>query len=844
MKNIFTGISIITSLLFSFSYAQTGNVKGIIVNNTQMPLSGVNVLVKNSTQGVQSNDYGTFEITNIVNGNYTLVFSYIGFKTREINFTISNNEYKSLGTVVLYEGNELLSEVIVNSNRKNKFSRKKTAYVSKLPLKDLENSQIYSTVTSELLESQITINFDEAIKNATGLSTLWQATGRSIDGTGYYSLRGFPVQPSLIDGVPGSVFSSVDPSYIERIEVLKGPSATLFGSTANSLGGLINVVTKKPFEGFGGSVSYIMGSFDSHRISVDFNTPLGGKNGPYFRINSSYLNQGSFQDAGFIKTFFIAPSLSYRVNNRLNISLGIEYSKTKQTNPSMIFLRRGYPLNGTSPKEFGVNPEASFTNNNIYLENPVLNTRFIADYKLSDQWTSQTAFSSGSYESEGYYSYLLEGAGKFFLRPLPDPSDPTYPLIVGSNLFFEGLLQEDILTRLVLEQDSGIESLNLQQNFTGDFKLGKIRNRLVLGLDYVKNTSYNRNKENDPSTGFPLLNGFFLPNGALIDSPLTPDVVETEYPHSQSVFNPIFANLPANNIETKSQTFAFYASNVINFTPSLSAMIGLRLDYFNQNGDKSTKDDDYTKTSFAPKLGIVYQPILNIISVFGNYQTGFINNDPRISVDLNSGQTIVETLPPTKATQYEFGFKNNLFNNRLNLGVSYYNISVEDMRANDPVNGQTSINIDKIVSQGIEFEVNANPVDGLNLRIGYSYNDSKITKTISQELLGRRNIESGPENVYTAWVDYQFQENGFLKNIGLGVGLNGASKYNTMNNGVSGQFELPSYTIFNASVYYETSTFRVGIKANNFTDEVYYKGWSTIIPQQPRAFLGNVIYKF
>ncbi len=841
MKTIFAVVT--ACLLLSFSYAQMGSVKGVVTNNIQQPLSGVNLLVKNSKQGVLSNAQGAFEITNMVDGNYTLIVSYIGFKTREINFTISNNTSKLLETIVLYEGNELLSEVVVMGNRKNKFSRKKTAYVSKLPLRDLENSQMYSTVTSELLESQVVTNFDDAIKNATGVSKLWEGTGRGGDGTGYYTLRGFSVQPNLIDGIQGSVFSAVDPSYIERIEVLKGPSATLFGSTDNSLGGLINIVTKKPYEGFGGSISYTGGSFDFHRVSVDINTPLA-KNGPYFRINSSYLNQGSFQDAGFRKTFFVAPSLSYRVNNKLNLSFGIEYSKTKQTNPAMIFLRRAYPLVSNNPSEFGINPETSFTNNNVYLENPVFNTRFIADYKITNQWTSQTIFSSSNYKSEGYYSYLLEGASRYFLRSLPDPSDPSFPAVSASNQFFQGLLEQDVISRLIIQQNSEQTQYNVQQNFIGDFKIGNVRNRMVIGFDYVNFKSIDKNKDGDPNTGFPYINGFFLPNGTPIDNPLTPAEVEITYAHQPNLFDPIFENYPANNIRLKSQTAAAYVSNVINFSPALSAMIGFRLDYFNQDGAELNTNDDYTKTSFSPKFGIVYQPITNKISLFTNYQTGFINNDPRISVDLNSGETIVETLAPTKVSQFEMGIKTNLLNGKLNVGVSYYDIKVEDKRATNPEMDRSSVNIDGQKNKGVEIEVNTNPIPGLNLRASYAYNDSKIVKTVSKALLNRRPIESGPETIYNFWADYKFLKDSFLKNFGIGAGFNGESEYFTSNNSVSGQFEFPAYTIFNTSIYYDTNKFRIGVKANNISDETYYKGWSTIVAQQPRAFLGNVIYKF
>ncbi|MFD2144597.1 TonB-dependent receptor plug domain-containing protein [Mucilaginibacter antarcticus] len=73
---------------------------------------------------------------------------------------------------------------------------------------------------------------------------MWDATGRAGDGGGYFTLRGFPTQTRLRNGVSGLVTSTVDAVNIEKVEVIKGPSATLFGSTLTSFGGLINRVTK------------------------------------------------------------------------------------------------------------------------------------------------------------------------------------------------------------------------------------------------------------------------------------------------------------------------------------------------------------------------------------------------------------------------------------------------------------------------------------------------------------------------------------------------------------------------------------------------------------------------
>lgn len=878
MKNLLLILNLF--LLTNLAFSQNATITGTVTDNNETALLGVNVYLKNTTKGTQTNENGNFEIANLENGDYILSISYLGFKTREISISISNNQNTTLENVILYEGNEILSEVVIEGERRNKFSRKKTAYVSKLPLKDLENSAVYTTVTNELLESQIVTNFDDAMKNATGIAKLWESTGRSPgEGTAYFSTRGFSVQPQLVNGMPGFTFSAVDPSYIERIEVIKGPSATLFGSTVTSLGGLINVVTKKPYEGFGGSVSYTAGSFGLNRVSADINTPLGNSDNIFFRMNASYLTQDSFQDAGFRNTFFVAPSLSYRVNNRLNLSFGIEYSNTEQTNPSMLFLRRGLPLVSTNVDELGVDPNKSFTSNDISLSSPIFNTRAIADYKISDQWTSQTIFASTHSEAKGYYQYLIDGASAaFFTIPdlLGDAAafvQPDLDLILGESGL---LLQQDAFARLYDKRDADATRINIQQNFTGDFKLGNVRNRLVLGLDYVSREENSRNQSGNPVLAqnsqfpniintfnfaipgagdafadqlatFPYFDGFFAANGDIIPTSFTPN---TSYSVTNAELDAIFDQVPVNNISTSSQTFALYASDVVSITDNLTVNLGLRLDYFDQDGNDDDPLDDYTKTTLSPNAGIVFQPIHNKLTLFTNYQTGFVNNDPSVNPD-----GTVDTFDPTKAIQFEAGIKTNFFNGKLNLGASYYNITVEDFIGSDPnaILFPESLILNESKSEGLELEVNANPLSGLNIRASYAYNDAKITDAFSRttgiqydEIQDRRPEEAGPESIYNFWADYKFINSGskFLQNLGFGAGFNGASEHLTINNSVTGVFTLPSYTIYNVSIYYDAEKYRVGLKINNLTDETYYNGWSTVNAQAPRAFLGTLQYKF
>ena len=789
--------------------AQTANIEGAVTDANNIPLLGVNVFVKNSQKGAQTDTNGHFKINNIPEGTHTVYFSYIGFKNQEVTVTLTQNETKEGPFITMYEGNEILQEVVVNGERRNKFSRKKTAYVSKLPLQDLENSQVYSTITTDLLKSQITTNFEDALKNATGIEKLWSSTGRGGDGAGYYSLRGFSVQPQLVNGVPGITNGTINAANIERIEVIKGPSATLFGSTVTSYGGLINVVTKKPYVGFGGEVSFTSGTYGLNMISADLNTPLDKENNVYFRLNTSYSTEDSFQDAGFRKSFFVAPSLSYKVNNRLSFSFYAEITQAEQTNPTFLFLNRSAPSRARNLDELNYNNKLSFTSNALTLTNPSANYRVEMDYKLSDTWQSQTILSKSSTSTDGYYSYLFD----------------------------YGILEGTTFSRLISKQNSRTNTTDIQQNFVGDFKIGNLRNRVVAGIDYFNSTV------TDNSTGYTFYGNVRANGQTISDNPFTEEVEEGSFPLTTSGVDAALASQSVNNIKSKTHVYSAYVSDVLNITPTLSAMAGVRFDVFDTEGDLNNPDDDYDQSTFSPKFGLLYQPIKDVISVFANYQNGFTNVAPALVGDPQDGDQTLKSFDPEQANQLEVGVKTNFFKNRLNATISYYDINVTDKVITDPASPFNKIQGGEVESKGFEIEVNANPVRGLNIKAGFSNNDSEIVKNDNPILLGTRPVEAGPETLYNLWANYEFQE-GALDGFGIGAGFNGASERVTINYGPAGQFVLPEYTVANASVFYQANKYRIGLKLNNVFNKEYYKGWTTITPQTPRALYANFTYKF
>jgi iron complex outermembrane receptor protein len=635
------------------------------------------------------------------------------------------------------------------------------------------------------------------------------------------------VQPTLVNGLPGITNGSPDPANIERIEVVKGPSGTLYGSSLISYGGLINIVTKKPYSYFGGNISYTMGSFGLNRVTADVNTPLDETGDVALRVNTAYHTQNSFQDAGFQKSFFVAPSLSYKVNDRLSFLINTEFYNNESTNPTMLFLDRGAPLSVTNMDELGYNPERSYTSNDLTLENPNFSLQGQMNYKLSDSWTSLTVVSRSSAKALGHYSYLYETTR--FEQGLDEvPGEVT-------NLN-EGV----VFTRYINDQNSTTLTTDIQQNFIGDFKIGDFRNRMVVGLDY-----FNR-KVIDNGSGY-VANGKVYVGYASLQN-VNESVFEIYDPEayitdndsgilSAAATNNLLAGLNRNNITTKENIYSAYISDVFNFTPQLSAMASLRIDQF--------ENENNSQTALSPKFGVVYQPVLDRVSIFANYMDGFSNLAPQEVVDRASGQSRTVIFDPEKAKQFEVGTKLNFLNNRIAATFSYYDIEVSNIVAISAENPfSTDLQGGERYSRGFEASVTAAPFDGLNLIAGYSYNDSEITEsTASDDFLGRRPESAGPENLANFWASYRFQQ-GDLDNFGFGFGGNYASENMIFNRNLAGVFTLPSYTVFNASLFYSVEKFAINLKLNNLTDEEYYNGWSTINPQTPRNFAASLTYKF
>jgi len=158
---------------------------------------------------------------------------------------------------------------------------------------------------------------------------MWTATSRAGDGGSYVILRGFPSNNSMRNGLVGPVTTSIDAINIDKIEVLKGPSGTLYGSNVASYGGLVNRITKKPYSEFGGNITAMGGSFNTYRMEADLNTPVTNDKKLLFRVNTAYTNEGTYQKTDAKNSYFaFAPSLTYNATDRLQFNVDSQPSES------------------------------------------------------------------------------------------------------------------------------------------------------------------------------------------------------------------------------------------------------------------------------------------------------------------------------------------------------------------------------------------------------------------------------------------------------------------------------------------------------------------------------------
>ena len=248
--------------------AQSGTIKGKVITSDNQPAPYVTITLVGTNRNVISDEAGYYNLTKVPAGAHELEASFVGYETLKQSVTVAANQ-TTVADFQISISNSQLQEVIV-TNSKNKFVYKSSEYVARMPLKNLENPQVYNVVGRALIQEQVIIERTDLYRNIPG-----SVPNFSAGGSMGLSMRGFSTTIGMRNGMATSAIVPLNPAILERIESIKGPSGTLFGSNRNvTFGGVYNYVTKRPYEEFGGEISVAAGSFEFGRVTADLNTPI------------------------------------------------------------------------------------------------------------------------------------------------------------------------------------------------------------------------------------------------------------------------------------------------------------------------------------------------------------------------------------------------------------------------------------------------------------------------------------------------------------------------------------------------------------------------------------------
>ncbi len=223
----------ISSLLLStFSFGQAISGKIIAKNGNEIPYA--NVYLKKTKIGTSSDENGFYELKNIKKGHYTFLVSSIGYKTIAIKINLTNNK-KIVKNITLIEDNSL-DEIVISGTLR--------------PVSKTESPVPVEVYSKSFFKKNPTPSIFESMQNVNGVRPQLNC---NVCNTGDIHINGLegPYTFVLIDGMPivsglSTVYglTGIPQALIERVEVVKGPASTLYGSEA--VGGIINIITKKP----------------------------------------------------------------------------------------------------------------------------------------------------------------------------------------------------------------------------------------------------------------------------------------------------------------------------------------------------------------------------------------------------------------------------------------------------------------------------------------------------------------------------------------------------------------------------------------------------------------------
>jgi catecholate siderophore receptor len=535
-----------------------------------------------------------------------------------------------------------------------------TATKTDTPLIDIP--QTINVVTREQLDDQAHHSLADVLRYIPG-TTVGQGEGNrdQITLRGQNSTADF-----FLDGVRDDVQYYRGLYNIERVEILKGPYALIFGRGGG--GGIINRVQKSPQDEIFYAGQASVNSFGAYDFSADLNAPLSDS--AAVRLNAVYENLDSHRDHVGGERFAWNPYVAFKLGENWKVGLSYEYvNDDRTTDRGIPSIAAGAgtpnrPLSGYRDQFFGI-PDVNRTKLEAH----------IAKLRLDGQLADNLSFSGtalyGDYDKI-YTNIFANGAAtaQNGTVALSSYSDPTQR-----------------------------ENLIIQSNLVWDINTGPLGHKILIGAEYGDQQSANRRF-----------------NGTLSDASL-------------NLSNPVFPTVSFStlNRDTVSDVefFSAYVQDQISIGEHIDVIAGVRYDSFNINGVDlfPAVDRPFARKDekVSPRVGLVLKPQQNV-SLYGSYSQSFL---PRSGDQFLALSVTQQNLAPERFTNYEVGAKWDIKPD-LNLTLALFQLDRSNATTPDPINPLASINVGKTRTKGVELAVAGRITPQWQVHGGYSYQDAAL----------------------------------------------------------------------------------------------------------------------
>lgn len=801
-------LPILAQLLFSFLIvavslhiaraddgdAPTGSVQGRVQTSDGQPASYVNITLKGTNKGTLSDGDGRYVLRYLPAGEHIILATFVGLQPQEQVVTVSDGQVTET-SFVLTETASQLDEVQV---RAFKSDNQKPITVGKVAIRPMDLPQAVAVVERDVLERQQALRLSDVLMNTNGVYLTGTAGGTQEEVAG----RGFVFNSNntFKNGVRFNNSVMPEISALERVEVLKGSGAILFGNVAP--GGIINLVTKKPQFESGGSASVRVGSFGFVKPMIDVYGGIGNSQRVAYRLNATYEQGNSFRDEVRGKRFYVNPSLLVNLSDKTNLLIETDYLYDNRTSDfgtaAINYTVADQPRNRFLGVSWG------------YARVEQRNATATLTHQLNPNWTVRALGSVQGYNND-LFAIQRPNRDNQFIKP--------------DGTWIRGLQRTQIVETYWIGQ----------LDLTGEFTTGPLKHTLLVGADadqYRTNTTiYN------PIARYDTINVFDL--GKFRQRSDIPTLTART-----------LTNAPIDRV-------GVYVQDLISFSEKIKLLAGVRYSYQQTGSNVLTYADNKstTMTTFAdavtPRIGFIYQPV-PMTALFVSYANSFNTNT---GVD-----TANNALSPSFVNQYEAGIKNDLFNGFLSANVTAYQIKNSNLAQTSLVGGNTNPNVKElageVTSRGVEVDLKTKQLGGFAFIGGYSYNQTRYTRS-NIFAIGSL-LRFNPNHTANGSVYYSFQRTGdgaFRWARGLNVGLTafymgerqaGRPTRLTVNNDTFRLIPVPAYTQIDASVGYSLTRFSIRAKVSNVLNVLNHHVYddNSVNPIAPRMLSATVSYRW